>query len=359
MMRRDRHRARTVPFRWRCTRAQRGGFGLVPSRLLPSRAVRCGLLAGLPLVLLACGPASGGGEPDPKPFEAPEPPANGSQLHIDRFTLEPFEEIERCRFMKAPNTEAGHITRIELRARTGLHHAFIAKVDKDFDDATVPCFGFPDEVMQGLSIPEPIYASSTQVPSETIVFPEGVGVELGPGQQLVIDYHYLNTRPEPIEAEIYMNLYFADPAEQVETAQVYVFGNMGGIEIPAQGTQSLTTTCTFESEVNLVTVTPHMHALGRHFLVRAFDGSTAGELLYETKTWDNPSTRLFDPPRRMEAGEGLTFTCEWANDTDRTVRFGQTSEDEMCFVFGYVYPAAEPILRLDLNDGCVTESAGP
>ena len=301
--------------------------------------------------------ACGGPSPqdDGDTFQAPQPPERGVQIVIDRFTLEPFEEIERCRFLKTSNLEAGHVTRIELKARKGLHHAFIAKVDKDFEDDTIPCFGFPDEVMQGLSIPEPIYASSTQVPEETIDFPEGVGVSLGASQQLVFNYHYLNTRPEPIEAEIYMNLYFADPGAQVETAQVYVFGNIGGIDIPAQGQQTLTTTCTFESDVNVVTLTPHMHALGTGFTVKRYDGTAASDLLYETNTWDNPATQLFDPPLAMTAGQGLTFTCEWTNDTDRNVKFGQTADDEMCFVFGYVYPAPDPILRLDLNEGCVTE----
>ena len=37
-------------------------------------------------------------------------------------------------------------------------------------------------------------------------------------------------------------------------------------------------------------------------------------------------------------GDVLTTTCSYENDTGRTVRFGQNSDDEMCFNFVTYYP---------------------
>jgi hypothetical protein len=323
----------------------------------PTRRRLVGAAAVLAVVLaVACGPSQGTDDPPDDAFTPPPAPEHGTQVVVDDFTVAPFSELERCRYINAPNDAAGHVVRIELVARAGLHHAFVSKAPRELADDDVPCFGFPDEVMQGIDIPAPLYASSTQVAEEVVAFPEGVGIEIEAGQQLVFNYHYLNTGPDPIDGEIYLNLHFADPEAEIASAQVFVFGNMGGVDIPPHGTQRLTTTCAFPDDVALVSATPHMHALGTRFEIRRHDGEAPAEMLLETTDWHDPETKIFDPPLLLSAGEGLTFTCEWRNDLDHPVGFGQTAEDEMCFVFGYFYPGDEQILQLEIN-GCTTEES--
>lgn len=299
----------------------------------------------------ACGPApkaQSGFTPLPKP-------TNGIQLHIAPFTVKAQSERERCRFLKAPNTGPGEIVHVKMKGRRGLHHVFVMKVSTSYPDGEVPCFGIPDQAMQGIDIPEPIFASSTLVTQEEITFPKGVAVHLDPGQQLIFDYHYVNPSPKPITGEIYLNMDFAPAGEKVVPAKVFVFGNMNGIDIPAHGTESLKTTCTFPKAEHIVSVTPHMHQLGTSFEVQRFDGTKDTKVLYQTNNWDDPKTTVFNPVLNFNAGEGLTFTCNWANDTDQAVKFGQSYSDEMCFVFGYFYPATQKLLELDIN-GCTQDS---
>ena len=154
-----------------------------------------------------------------------------------------------------------------------------------------------------------------------------------------------------IEGEIYLNLYFADEGAEPETANLFVFGNMSSIDVPAGETASLTSTCAFDEDTNLFSVTPHMHAMGSGF---SFTRESTGEVLLETEGWSNPETLYMEPSLSVAAGEEFTFTCQWTNTTDEDVGFGQTASDEMCFVFGYNWPSDDLYWRSEYN-GCTVQ----
>lgn len=317
-------------------------------------------LIGFLLVLLlgpGCIPDPGDGQADTNMFIPPEAPEHGVQLSIPAFDLAAGAEVERCVTATAPALTGGVVTRMELFARPGLHHTVIYKVNQELEPDEVDCFGIPDDAMEGLVIPEPLFASTSQVTEETLSFPEGVGVPFEAGQQIIFNFHYINVRPEDILGEIYLNLYYAEEAEEIEPARFYAFGNMGSIDIPAGGTQRLTSTCNFPGEMNLFSITPHMHRLGTGFEVSFNDGGTVGDPLLSQLNWDSPSSAYLDPPMPVSPEDGLTFTCEWTNPTDSDVGFGPSYNDEMCFVFGFVYPAPGPVWAFDYNGGCVTEES--
>jgi len=64
----------------------------------------------------------------------------------------------------------------------------------------------------------------------------------------------------------------------------------------------------------------------------------------------------YAPAMRLGPGEGVRFTCDWHNPDDHAVRFGPTTDDEMCFVTGYFYPNDEsaPVT----GTGCIPQGAG-
>ena len=109
--------------------------------------------------------------------------------------------------------------------------------------------------------------------------------------------------------------------------------------------------------MNLFSATPHMHRLGTAMEVRFNAGGNTDEVLLSDAGWSGANSIYLTPPRAVTTHDGLTFTCEWTNHTDNDVAFGPTFDDEMCFVFGFVYPADGPIYAFDYNDGCVTEES--
>ena len=285
-------------------------------------------------------------------FVPPAPPANGTQLVVKGDRLRPGEEIEMCRYINLGNVDVEWISSIELVAAPGLHHSIVSRISEEREDHEMECFGFPHDL--GDQIPLPVFATSTQVTDETVTLPEGVGMEFHPRQQLIVNYHYLNVTDEPIKPEIYLNLHFADPTTVDARAGFYSFTNVGDIAVPPHGSQRITMTCPFLDPALLVTTTPHMHRLGRRFTLKRWDGEAPAETLLESEGWLDPVTTTFSPEILIGDGEGLTFTCEWESDSDETTYFGESSNHEMCFVYGFFYPAEMDLVGLD-GFGCTVD----
>ena len=53
-----------------------------------------------------------------------------------------------------------------------------------------------------------------------------------------------------------------------------------------------------------------------------------------------------DPPVMITAGDTVTTTCTFDNDTSRNITFGESTENEMCFNFASYYPKGALICGL-------------
>ncbi|MDP2315644.1 MAG: hypothetical protein Q8P41_22290 [Pseudomonadota bacterium] len=303
------------------------------------------------LALLAC--ALDPAPYEAPPFDAPAAPEAGIQLHVPAVELAAGEERERCLYVATPHDADAWVSRIELVARPGLHHAMLVKAPEARTDEE-DCFGIPEALMDDYtSVPEPVFASSTQVTEEAVAFPDGVALPLAAHQPMMIDYHLLNTGDEPMTGEVWINLHFREADDEPEAARLYVMANITGIDVPAQGEQTLTTTCSFPSDATVLSLTPHMHAHGRSFTASVV--SPAGETpLLDTTRWENPETTWFDPTLAVSAGDAIRFTCAYTNDGDEPIGFGPTADDEMCMLFGYHWPADDLLWRADYDPSACT-----
>ena len=75
----------------------------------------------------------------------------------------------------------------------------------------------------------------------------------------------------------------------------------------------------------------------KEFRIFLKGGNRDGELVYYTNDWEHPPIIEFDPPITLDPGQGFTAEAIYDNTTDRTLRFGLLSEDEMMIVFGSYY----------------------
>ena len=46
---------------------------------------------------------------------------------------------------------------------------------------------------------------------------------------------------------------------------------------------------------------------------------------------------MFEKPLEFKGEDGLRLTCRYMNTTKRTVSFGTSTEDEMCFMWLYYF----------------------
>lgn len=84
-------------------------------------------------------------------------------------------------------------------------------------------------------------------------------------------------------------------------------------------------------------VFPHMHRLGTAMTVR----SAAGPVL-DLPAWDFGDQGMVpvSSGTRIPANAPIQTSCAYDNTTDATVRFGQSTNDEMCIAVLYYWPAA-------------------
>lgn len=76
------------------------------------------------------------------------------------------------------------------------------------------------------------------------------------------------------------------------------------------------------------------------FRIEGVGGAHDGELLYWTNDWEHPPLLHLDPPLSFEAGDGVRLSTTYNNQTNKTIRFGLLSSDEMQFMF-YMYFTGE------------------
>ena len=76
-------------------------------------------------------------------------------------------------------------------------------------------------------------------------------------------------------------------------------------------------------------VFPHMHQMGRSYEVTVNDEC----LIRGDYDFDNQLPYTFRDPVKVEPDSRITVSCTWMNDTDETVRYGERTDEEMCFAF--------------------------
>jgi peroxiredoxin len=172
--------------------------------------------------------------------------------------------------------------------------------------------------------------------------PDGVGRFLPKGSDIVIQVHYHKTgKPETDQTTI--GLYFAkEPIKkQLRTWPLTTLK----INIPPdEARHEVKATMRVPADVHALTITPHMHLLGKEMKVTATFPDGKVQPLIFVKDWDYrwQDTYRFREPVALPKGTRLDLTAAFDNSTGnprnpsnppKRVTFGEQTTDEMCFAF--------------------------
>ena len=275
------------------------------------------------------------------PMPAPSP-AEGFQLSINSFTVNPNTEREVFVNRQTPNTSTVYVNKFTTQGRPNSHHfvlygfqnsAVLPPVNVVRDlynaDATINLLTFAQ--MQNH-----IYLGGGTDVNSTYTFPAGVALKIAPATPLDLNAHYFNKQTISLTGENYINMYTVPQANVVKEAQSINFANYN-FSIAANTRRTITTDFTFSKAVTVITLTSHFHKMGERFQIKILGGTRNGEVVYENTDWEHPLVINFSTPIQLKAGEGLTSVVTYNNTTAKTVNFGLTSEDEMNIIFGYYY----------------------
>ena len=227
--------------------------------------------------------------------------------------------------------------------REVAHHALVfATDDKGWrsldaeDDAT----GFEKWTRQGRGSRRII---SWALGMNARVFPDGVGVVIKKGEDLVLQAHFhpSGTTEEEISR---IGIYFSDRTPDRESIEVQIpqsFGSLSGIEIPA-GVDDYTLRESFvlPVDVKAYSTAPHAHYIGKKFELNAYLPTGDKRALLRVVDWDFAWQHIYryENPLLLPAGTRLEAVIQWDNSAEnpfnpfsppKQINWGPYSEDEM------------------------------
>ena len=285
---------------------------------------------------------------DTERFEIPlsdfiklDPPAKGLQLNLGPFDLKPNRDREFHYFMPLNNSEELYLDRVEISMRAGSHHMILY----DYPEGQTP----PENTFRDLynndgsynystvfSIVNQRFVFGTQWRNTDYSYPAGVALKLPANTGFDLNSHYVNNTDEEKIGEVSINLHTVSKDKVKYVAEI-LFESYDDFKLPAGVVTTLERTSTFDQRINLFQLTSHAHRHMTEFEIYIAGGDRDGELILYTQDWEHPPLLTFDPPIVLERGEGLRSRATYNNDTNRTLKFGTLSEDEMMIIFGAFY----------------------
>jgi hypothetical protein len=168
--------------------------------------------------------------------------------------------------------------------------------------------------------------------------PDGVAYKVAKGSQLNLNLHLFNVSDKPLTG-LSGTRVRTTTADRVEDFAETILAGPIQLSIPA-GKSTTKGQCTIKSNTTVVAVAPHMHQLGVH--LKAVVNRAGGEpvmLIDEAYDFEDQRQKATGQ-LALEMGDVVSVECTYQNDTGRTVAFGESSLDEMCFIGLYRYPIA-------------------
>lgn len=296
------------------------------------------LLLVLPIAIAvataACGGSGGAGDDDgatdAPPGDGADPDGWQALLRGD-WSLAANSEGYFCVYATVPRDV--DIKAFRPLSPLGTHHTVLTRYQGSAPDGVVPCnFGVNGQSM--------IFGSGVGAPD--FAFPPGVGLRLRAGTRLLLNLHLYNASDAPLRGTAGTLFQEAAPGEIQHLAELVLAGPTLSLAVPA-GVSTQSGTCNVSSitsvPVQVFALSQHMHKLGRNMRSVVLRGTS--EILLQDLPYDFEQQKfhLTAGTTEIRPGDVVKTSCTFENTTGATVRFGESSDDEMCFTDLFYYPA--------------------
>lgn len=177
--------------------------------------------------------------------------------------------------------------------------------------------------------------------TEESVLPDGVGLQLPSGlnAMFTLEVHYFNPQGPAEQDRSGVEMWVTRNLRANEAA-VHWLGTEE-ISIPAGSGADAVGTCTPNQgqPVTLLGLSPHQHKLGVHTKVELLRSGGAGTTLLHDQGFSFESQLAYPLDAVLMPGDTLRTTCSYTNTTNATVKYGESTTEEMCYLFVTAYPA--------------------
>jgi hypothetical protein len=319
-----------------------------------------------------------------------DPPAaaEGFQLHfgpadyddpdeVAKYVLAPGAEAVKCVYLHTPNTELKYYDEYHSRMRSGTHHMILwAPTADNHDKVTPPADGTLTDSCRDLTYTFALGAQAAlgagggvldvPLPGKNAVAPENEGLayqEL-PTTSVAMETHYINTTPNPILREVWLNINYEDSSlVKTKIDSVFFIGGLSMNVLP-HTQQSITAGPAQQpvvpagQQVRVLGLSGHVHAHTTHETVWLNHASGGKDVIYDTYNWEDPIIAEYDTAHHnpvpgaspgadgaasgdliLQAGDTISWQCDVNNTTDAALKFADLAYTaEMCNVFGFFVP---------------------
>jgi hypothetical protein len=223
-----------------------------------------------------------------------------------------------------------------------VHHVILYQANETVDSTPHECAAFPSPAWRMLAVWAP--GGKNQVLPEAAGYPvEGTG-------HFAVQVHYNNINGESGETDGTGYDVCSTDKLRANDADVLAAGSVN-FSIPARGSLDLSCSYPWGSgfgdgadgaypNIHVFSVMPHMHKLGVALdasVVSATPGAVEKQVA-SVPAWDFNSQPWSDVNLDLAPGDTIKTHCAFQNPGDAPVRFGENTEDEMCFAFMAYYP---------------------
>lgn len=291
-----------------------------------------GACAVLSLLVIGCGDGGSSGDPVDASTGSPDaavPP--GYTRLVGRTWSMPAGQADTYKCVRLTVPTDTFVTNISAQAPAGTHHTVLsiaagnaAGPDGEYD-CGVGTIGRPM-----------IYASG--VGTDDLAFPTNVGLKIAAGTQVHLNLHLFNATDQVLNGDSGI-LVKTVPTQPPMLAEM-IFAGSFNIAIPSNNQPTTVTGgCTVSQAYQMFAYWPHMHQAATHSKLELTRNSVKTVLhdaaySFNEQEYYKPSAEI-----SVAAGDRITVTCTYVNNTGQTLRFGDSSNQEMCFTGLYRYPS--------------------
>jgi len=175
------------------------------------------------------------------------------------------------------------------------------------------------------------------------VMPPDVGLLLpDAGSWFILQVHYWNLQGGPVDDASGLSMCTTTEL-RTHSAAVTTLGSLD-IAIPARTpSHTVTGRCTpaLTEPVHILGNGPHMHRMGASLRTEILRGGVDNtrRMLVDVPSYSFDAQVQYRSDELVMPGDVLETRCTYRNTSDRTVYFGERTEDEMCFNFVLAWPA--------------------
>jgi mono/diheme cytochrome c family protein len=164
----------------------------------------------------------------------------------------------------------------------------------------------------------------------------------GPNAQLILELHYYNNTGKSEPDRTGVRFCTGAPNTRPHTAAVHTLGTEGICIEPNTRGHEVAGSCLPRSDMGDIHITgvwPHMHKRARRMQVVVKRSGGMADVIHDAPFDFN--AQIFHPKQNVvvRAGDSVETHCFYDNDSSEAIKYGERTQDEMCYAFITAWPA--------------------